>query len=273
MYCLDDIIYILLFFTAIIGASIGSFLNVIIYRLPLKQSIAFPASHCPKCKTPIKFYHNIPILSYLFLKGKCKKCNNKIPVRYLIVEILTMLGFISILVLNNFSFDVVLLRNLIFFCTGIVIVFIDFNHFIIPDVITLPMIFIGLLISWFNNQFIDSLIGAASGFLIFYAISIVYYALKKQEGLGGGDVKYIAGIGAMLGVKGTVFVMFFSSVIALLSYSVFMSYLNKHKTISESNLSNSEKIIPYGIFLAASGILFIIFGEPVSNWYLSFIYR
>ena len=263
--------WFVLTFAGIIGTCIGSFLNVIIYRLPLKQSIVFPASHCPNCNNKIHFYDNIPILSYLILKAKCRNCHAKISFRYCAIEIMTGLTFILIIFNNDYLLDLNLLKHIIFLCTGIIVAFIDGKHFIIPDVITLPLIVIGLVLGYFSGNIIDSLIGAFSGFVAFYAIALMYYFTKKEEGLGGGDIKYITAIGAFLGAIGTLFVMFLSSFIALFAYSLIYKK-NNRKNSNDNSQTSAMPVIPYGVFLAIAGIFYLLFGELFTNWYLSFLY-
>jgi len=258
--------------TAIIGACIGSFLNVVIYRLPLKQSIAFPASHCPFCKNKIKFYDNIPLLSYILLSAKCRHCKHKISFRYFFIELITCLGFVFILINNNYNLNLVILKNVIFLCSGLAIIFIDMKHFIIPDVISIPLIIIGIVISFFIGNFKDSIAGALIGFISFFLIALIYYLMKKEEGLGGGDIKYITAIGAFVGVIGTLFVMFFASIIALFGYFIFLKKTYDKQSSQKQNINQTIPIIPYGIFLGISSILYMFFGDIFTNWYLSLLY-
>jgi len=157
----------------VLGACFGSFLNVVIHRLPLKQSIAFPASHCPECKGKIKPYDNIPVLSYFILQGKCRNCEKEIPSRYLFVEVLTAACFLTLLMTNRYVLDFVLLKNIVFFTTGIAIIYIDFKHYIIPDIISIPLIFLGIAFSFITPDpgWQHSLMGAGLGFGIFLLIS------------------------------------------------------------------------------------------------------
>ena len=261
---------ILVVFSLILGVSFGSFLNVVIYRVPLKQSIVFPASHCPLCKKPLKHYDNIPILSYLVLGGKCRFCRVNISFRYPLVEVITGLAFLLLLILNDYQLDLILLKNLVFFTCGIAVIFIDFSHHIIPDVISLPLVGLGVLFSFFLPATGDSLsswqssvYGAVLGFIIFFIIAWLYQRVKKQDGLGGGDIKYIAGVGAFVGLGGLLFVLFFSSFFALLGY-IFI-YLLNHKRDGIS-----EKGVAFGPFITLAAFLYLLIGESLIDWYMGF---
>ena len=259
--------FLLIILSLVLGASFGSFLNVVIHRLPLKQSIVFPASHCPECGNNIRPYDNIPILSYFILQGKCRHCRTDISIRYLFVEFLTAVCFLVLLILNDYVLDFTLLRNIIFFTTGIAIIFIDFKHYIIPDVISLPLIALGIGFSFITTEpgWQSSLVAASAGFGIFFLIAWLYIKLKNQVGLGGGDVKYMAAIGAFVGISGALFVLFFSSVIALGSYLI-STYIGGNKEALSSD--TEPKILPYGPFLALATFFYILFGDKVIGSYL-----
>lgn len=265
--------YLITLFALVFGAIFGSFLNVIIHRIPLKQSIVFPASHCPHCKNRIKPYDNIPVLSYIILFGKCRNCKTKIPFRYILVELITAISFALLVVSNNFFLDLNLLKNLIFFTTGIAIIFIDIKHFIIPDVISLPLIIVGIIFSFFVNDpgWKSGLSGAVAGFILFYSIAWIYIKLRGEIGLGGGDIKYLTAIGAFVGITGLFFVLFFSSVFALIAY-LFSAWNNSKNLLKDSNKELKQKILPYGPFLAGASFLYILTGNEIINLYLNLIY-
>jgi leader peptidase (prepilin peptidase)/N-methyltransferase len=254
----------LIILSLILGASFGSFLNVVIYRLPRRQSIAFPASHCPVCNTKIKPYDNIPVLSYILLGGKCRNCKAHISLQYPLVELLTACSFVALIILNDYLLDLTLLKNLIFFCGSIAIIFIDFKHFIIPDVISLSLIIVGVIFAFFipEPSWQSSIIGAAVGFTSFYLIAWAFFKIKGQVGLGGGDIKYVTAIGAFIGIIGLGFVVFFSSVIALI-YQILRNIKTKEQT---------PKIIPYGPFLAIAALIYILIGDHIVDWYLNIFY-
>ncbi len=242
------------------GSCIGSFLNVCIYRIPENISIVFPGSSCPSCKTAIPFYLNIPILSYLFLKGKCKFCNNKISARYPLVEALT--GIFALLLFLKFGLIPALLYWFIFISVLITISFIDFDHQIIPDIISLPGIVIFASSFYFFPEMTikDTILGILIGGGSLYAVAFLYSLLKKQEGMGGGDIKLLAMIGAATGMKGVIFTIFTGSLLG----TIFGILLMVHTKIKDTKLK-----IPFGPFLSAGAILYIFYGEQLIQWYMN----
>ena len=172
----------------IFGACIGSFLNVCIYRIPAGDSIVHPGSSCPRCKTLIPLYDNIPVVSYLLLKGKCRNCNAPISFRYPVVEIIS--GLFAVGIFMYFGLTLPALIYYIFISALLVITFIDIDHRIIPDIITLPGIPIFFLSTFLLQEisFIDSLLGIVAGGGSLYLVGIIYYLVKKKEGMGGGDI-------------------------------------------------------------------------------------
>ncbi len=242
------------------GSCIGSFLNVCIYRIPENISIVFPGSSCPSCKTAIPFYLNIPILSYLFLKGKCKFCNNKISARYPLVEALT--GIFALLLFLKFGLIPALLYWFIFISVLITISFIDFDHQIIPDIISLPGIVIFSSSFYFFPEMTikDTILGILIGGGSLYAVAFLYSLLKKQEGMGGGDIKLLAMIGAATGMKGVIFTIFTGSLLG----TIFGILLMVHTKIKDTKLK-----IPFGPFLSAGAILYIFYGEQLIQWYMN----
>ena len=204
---------VLIFFSLLFGLIIGSFLNVCIYRIPLKKSIITPSSGCPKCGNQINFYDNIPLISYMILFGKCRFCKEPIPLRYPIIELITGLLSLSIFIRYGFSFQYIL--YFIFSSSLVVITFIDIDHQIIPDPISLPGILLGFLFSLSGLNAIgwkDSLIGLLLGGGSLYLIAVLFKWLTGKDGMGGGDVKLLAMIGAWLGWKSLSFVVLLSSI-------------------------------------------------------------
>ena len=183
----------------ILGLIVGSFSNVCIYRIPKKESIVFPASHCPKCHSNISPKDNIPILSYILLKGRCRNCKSKISNQYPIVEFLT--GLIYLIISLIYGLSIQTLIYIIFSSALIIIAFIDLNEQIVPDVISLPGIVIGFIISFFVTyiSFINSALGVLVGGGIILIIGLGGSVIYKKEAMGGGDVKLAAMIGAFLG--------------------------------------------------------------------------
>ena len=229
------IIYIFIF---IFGAVIGSFLNVCIYRLPREESIVFPPSHCTSCGSSIKFYHNIPIIGYLTLGGKCADCKEGISFMYPLVEFLAGVAFLGTAICFGLTFHTLFYTAFIF--ALIVITFIDIEHLIIPNVISYPGIIVGLLFNAIITDWVfagkaidylrtnwsdiiviitevpilDSLFGAILGGGILLLIAYSYEKLRGQEGMGMGDIKLLAMIGAFLGIQGVVFTILLSSILS-----------------------------------------------------------
>lgn len=263
--------YILSF---IFGSIIGSFLNVCIYRIPKQESIVYPGSHCTSCDESISFYNNIPILSYLFLNGKCAKCGDKISIQYPFVELLTGLLFLSTVFV--FGLSIQTLFYLIFISSLIAITFIDLEHMIIPNVITYPGIVVGILynailtnwnnagesISEFNlnlsNFFsllneipiLDSIFGVILGGAILLLIATVYKIVKKRDGMGMGDVKLLAMIGAFFGWEGVLFVIFLGSILgSIIGITVIIS-----------KKGDMRYALPFGPFLSIAAVIYIFTG-------------
>ncbi|TES85840.1 MAG: prepilin peptidase, partial [Candidatus Aminicenantes bacterium] len=198
------------------GLAWGSFLNVVIYRLPLRMSLSKPSSSCPHCNQKIKFYDNIPVLSFLLLRGKCRHCKGRISLRYPLVELLTAGSFL--LLYSQYSLSFFFFASCLFACALIALGFIDFYHQILPDEITLPGLLLALIYSLFRTDLNlrQALIGAVAGagFLLF--IYVAYYLLRKQEGLGLGDVTMMLLIGAYLGWRQAFFTLILASFVGAL---------------------------------------------------------
>ncbi len=248
----------LLISSIIFGALIGSFLNVCIFRLPKGESIVWPGSHCPYCKKPIKAYDNIPILSFILLRGKCRECHSPISVQYPLVEGVTALS--SLFLLTTFGPSLSYLVYFIFIVSLIVITVIDLYHQIIPDVISLPGIGIGLLASLIIPQitFLNSLIGILLGGGSLFIVATVYQWLFKREGMGGGDVKLLAMIGAFLGWKSVILTILLSSLIGSITGIIIMVLKGK----------DFKYAIPFGPFLSLGAVIALFYGESLINWYL-----
>ena len=241
------------------GMCIGSFLNVCIYRLPSSMSIIKPSrSFCPQCKSAIKFYDNIPVFSYIWLKGRCRNCKASISLRYPLVELIT--GILAIAILFLFGLTLEGLVYFIFISSLLVITFIDIDHKIIPDIITLPGIPIGLLASFVlpAMTFISSLVGLLVGGGSLLLVAWVYSLITHKEGMGGGDIKLLGMIGAFLGWKGVIFTIFAASLTGTLVGIIVM--LQKGK--------NLKFAIPFGPFLSIGAMSYVFFGEKVLFWYL-----
>jgi leader peptidase (prepilin peptidase)/N-methyltransferase len=244
-------------FIFILGLLFGSFGNVVIYRMPNNKSVIHPRSSCPKCNKMIAWYDNIPVLSWLFLMGKCRQCKVKIPIRYPLVELITGLIFLFLYLHHGLSW--LLLEHLVFAFSLVVCTFIDLDHMILPDEFTLSGIVIGLVgaILIPEREFLPSLLGVLVGGGILWAIGSIYAAIKKIDGIGGGDVKLLAWIGAVLGWQSIPFVILASSLVGSL---VGVIYMIRTK-------SNMQAAIPFGPFLAAAAVLYIFFGRELSHSY------
>ena len=210
-----------LIFLIIIGGLWGSFANVCIVRLPEDKGVVSGRSNCPKCKKKINWYDNIPIISYFILNGKCRKCKKPISFQYVVVELLSIVSFVTIYLIYGFSFTTLLL--IILSLGFIIIFFIDLKHFIIPDVITFPLMALGFIKSFIPNldpifpYYVLSLIGGIFGYGIIWGIIFFYKQVKKKEGMGLGDAKLLAVIGFWFGLDAVPFIIFLSSTIALIS--------------------------------------------------------
>jgi leader peptidase (prepilin peptidase)/N-methyltransferase len=249
------VLYLIAF---IFGSIWGSFSNVCIHRIPDDISVVTGRSHCPSCKTLIKWYDNIPLFSYLFLKAKCRGCSAKINIKYFLVELISAINFVVI-----FYFFGVSLTTLLFFILSIcfvIIFFIDLKHFIIPNELTYPLMIIGLLKSFDPNlnttlfpNLVNSLIGGLFGYIIIWLIIFTYKKLRNKEGMGLGDAKLLSVIGFWFGWASIPFVIFFSSVIALLS--VVPDIIKNKKDLSSQ--------IPFGPYLIIGNLVFLIFNEQI----------
>ena len=246
-------------FVIIMGGLWGSFANVCIYRLPLNRGVALGRSYCIKCKKQINWYDNIPIISYLLIEGKCRKCKKKISFQYPLVELLNILTFVIIYFFYGITFTTILLITLSL--AFLIIFFIDLKHFIIPNNLTYPMMILGFVKSFDPNlnslfpNYVNSLIGGFFGYGIIWLIIFFYKVLRNKEGMGLGDAKLLAVIGFWFGWISVPFILFSSSVVALIS--VMPSLLNKSKKLSSE--------IPFGPFIIVGCILYIIFIEQYKN--------
>jgi leader peptidase (prepilin peptidase)/N-methyltransferase len=238
-----------------LGAVIGSFLNVCIWRIPAEKSIVFPSSHCPKCGTSIRPYDNIPILSWLILRGRCRDCGEAISARYPLVELLT--GLLSLALGWLYGPGLPYLAAFLFTAALVVITFIDLDHQIIPDVISLPGIPVFLLLAVFvmGIGFWDSLLGVLVGGGFLYLIAVGYELLTKREGMGGGDIKLLAMIGAFLGWQSLFFVVFMSSILGALVGVVLIAIHGK----------DMKYAVPFGPFLSIAAVMYLFVGVQLTH--------
>lgn len=241
------------------GILFGSFANVVILRLPQGESIVTPRSRCGKCKSLIPWYHNIPIFSWLILRGKCYKCGEKFSVRYLLVE--AIMGALFALSAYRYGLSWTLLESLIFIFGLVCCSFIDIDHMILPDEFTLSGIVIGLVGSLLNpaRSFLPSLYGVLIGGGFLWSVAYLYYIVRKREGMGGGDIKLIAWIGAVLGWAAVPIVIIGSSLVgALVGVLLVLGQKDAFK-----------KPIPFGPYLVAAALAYMfLHGERLGEWYL-----
>ena len=251
------------FFIFVLGLAVGSFLNVCIYRLPREQSIVKPRSRCPNCKKLIHWYDNIPLLSYIILRGKCRYCKAKVSFQYFMVELLT--GLMFLLFYNHFVFSVISLIYVVFACGLIVATFVDFNFRIIPDEINIGGIILGLIVSliypYLHNTsshllgFYRSFLGIIIGGGIIWITGIIGDFIFKKETMGGGDVKLLAMIGAFLGWKLAILTFFVSPV-----FGAVVGIIIKLRTKSS--------LIAYGPYLSLGAIIVLFWGNNILRWLL-----
>lgn len=242
----------------IFGVIVGSFLNVCICRLPKGESIVSPPSHCPDCSYKIRWFDNIPVISYIFLRGKCRGCGAHISLQYPLVELLN--GVLTLLLFLRFG-PTLAFAALFLFCSALVVItFIDIEHQIIPDEISISGIGVGFVLSFFlkghswQNSLLGILLGGGSLLLVAYA----YQRLTGKEGMGGGDIKLLAMMGAFLGWKAVPFIIFVSSLVGSL---IGVSIMLFHK-------KDTKLAIPFGPYLAFGAVLYIFYGKSLIRWYL-----
>jgi len=276
---------LLSFFTGILGLLIGSFLNVLIYRLPVMMqrewkkecheflelpitedqpetfNLCLPASRCPNCNTGIKGYQNIPVISYIFLKGKCAHCQNKISLRYPFVEALT--GILSATVAFYMGAQIETLYALFLTWTLIALSGIDIDHQLLPDSMTLPVLWLGLFLSVFEifTDPVSSIIGAIAGYLSLWSIYHLFKLLTGKEGMGYGDFKLLALFGAWFGWQYLMIIVLLSSLVGAIIGISMVVILGRDKNIP----------IPFGPYLALAGWIVLVWGEPINQLYLSSI--
>jgi leader peptidase (prepilin peptidase)/N-methyltransferase len=271
-------------FTALLGLIIGSFLNVVIYRLPKmmeqewqqefsdafpnvtitasepRLSLSHPSSHCPHCQHKIRFYHNIPLISWLWLKGRCAYCQTSISARYPLVELLS--GAMCYLIASHFGPTLYTGALLFFTFTLIAITFIDLDTMYIPDSLSLPLLWAGITLSLLHISPVkleDAVIGVLAGYLILRSLYHLFKILTGKEGMGFGDFKLLAALGAWLGWQALISVILLSSIVGII-FGLLQLYAQKQ---------GLDKPFPFGPYLALAGWISIIWGDDWLGWYLS----
>lgn len=250
---------------AVFGACVGSFLNVCIVRIPRGKSVIWPPSHCPSCEHRISWWENIPLVSYIILRGKCRQCGERISIQYFLVELITALLSIAVWWYLH-ELRLYLAYFLLFVSPLIVIAFIDLEHRIIPDIISLPGIITGLVLNMvfagkygYYDAALDSIAGIIIGGGFLFIVATVYEKLKKAEGMGGGDVKLAAMLGAFFGWRASIFMLLVSSVLGSFVGVILILVMKK----------DYKYAIPFGPFLVSAAFLYFFFGERLVRWYLN----
>ncbi|MEI6206245.1 MAG: prepilin peptidase [Desulfuromonadales bacterium] len=247
-------------FSLVFGMVVGSFLNVCICRMPHDESVVSPPSHCPHCSCRISWYDNIPLFSYLLLRGKCRSCGARISLQYPLVELLN--GLLTLLLFLHFGPTPAFAALFLFSSALVVITFIDIEHQIIPDEISLSGIVTGFVLSFFLKEpgWLNSLAGILLGGGSLLLVAYSYHWLTGKEGMGGGDIKLLAMMGAFLGWQAVPFIIFASSLVGSLVGVSMMLFQKK----------DSKLAIPFGPYLAFAALLYIFHGQAFIRWYLNF---
>jgi len=230
-----------------VGAVVGSFLNVLIWRVPRRMSIVRPGSHCPACSTPIRWFDNVPILSWLLLGGRCRSCRGRISVRYPLVE--AAAGLVAVAALLRYGVTVAGLEAAVFAWTSLALGLIDLEHQLLPDVMTLPAIAFGLLCAALGGltTLADAALGALVGALIPTLVIVLYKLVRGIEGMGWGDVKYLAAIGAVFGLHDCLWVLVLAAVLgALVGLALIVAGRGSGRTA-----------LPFGSFLALAALVWL----------------
>jgi len=240
----------------VFGAVVGSFLNVVIHRMPRERSLVKPRSACPDCGQTIRWFDNLPVISWLALRGRCRGCSARISIRYPLVELLA--GAFAVLALWQWGPSLTAVEVAVFAWISLVLGLIDLEHQILPDLLTYPSILLGLTASWFGGYtwWLDSLLGAVVGAALPTMVIVLYRWLRGVEGMGWGDVKYLAAIGSVVGLRGCVGVLVVAATLgAAVGVGLILSGRGSGKTA-----------LPFGTFLALAVILWLYLPESVTSW-------
>ncbi len=253
----NNISELLLLLAALLGLLWGSFLNVVIYRLPRKESIVTGRSYCPSCRNTISFYDNIPVVSYILLRGRCRHCGAQIGFRYPMVEI--VMGIMSWFLFSVYGLSLEYFVQFVFIASMLVLMFVDFYHQLLPDGMTLTGIACGILLSVFreNLVFNDAIIGTLLGAGGLFVVAEIYFRWSKVEGMGFGDVKMLGMIGSFVGWKGVLLTLFLGSLMGS-AIGVFLIVLRG---------GHLKTKLPFGTFLGFGAIVTSVFGTSLIDWY------
>lgn len=258
----DTYLFFVYFLTTVIGLCVGSFLNVVIYRLPIGMSLAKPNSHCPSCKYELRWYDNIPLLSYALLRGKCRKCKTHISFRYSAVELVNTILWVACVFMyweKSIALACIyMLTSSIFIC----IFFIDAEHKIIFDRFHLMLLALGVTSTLLDKDvgWLSHVIGGVAGFVVFLLVSVGFEKLMKKEGLGGGDVKLAGVVGLLLGWERLVLGL----LIATIPAAVILTILSRGK-------SGDDRQFPFAPFLTVGFAISMLFGTQIITGYLSLL--
>ena len=265
-------ISLLAFYAFGLGAIVGSFLNVVIHRYPIEESIVFPPSRCPACRTPIRWYDNIPLVSYAVLLGRCRACRAPISLRYPLVELANALFYLAVFLHVGPTPSFILIAA--FISMTILLIYIDAEIQILPDVIDLPGIVVGIAIGALgvgamyaqlvlSSNAIDAIAGGLLGAAVIVAVMGVYWLVRRIEGMGFGDIKMLAMIGAALGWRAVPGVLLIASVSGAII----------GVPLALRSARGMRMPLPFGVFLGFAALTVLFFGQTVAEWYLAFLLR
>ncbi|HYU33108.1 MAG TPA: prepilin peptidase [Thermoanaerobaculia bacterium] len=248
---------LIVLYAAVFGLIVGSYLNVVVYRLPLGLSTVYPRSRCPGCGSLIRARDNVPVLSFLLLRGRCRNCGTPISWRYPLVEVATGALFVACLLRFGLAPQVVVAT--VFACLMLVLGLIDYDHMILPDRITLPGIVVGLATQLWAPLagLVPAVLGTLIGAGILLSVWGLWLLVRREEGMGLGDVKMLALVGAFLGWQGVVVTLFFGALTGSIAGLALMRW---------GSLDMRSKL-PFGVFLALGGLIALFFGDALVGWY------
>jgi len=243
----------------VVGLIFGSFANVCVHRIPLHISVVFPGSRCPACGHAIAWYDNIPLLSWAMLGGKCRYCKSAISIRYPLLELLMGLSWAALA--WHFGFTPVLLQALLLVSLLWVLTLIDLETGLLPNVLTFPGMAIGLGFAYWFGYFQDAVIGAILGYGVFWLVARLFLVVTGREGMGYGDFKLLAMLGAFMGWQALPFIVFASSFVGAVAGTVLLLVARKEMRTE----------IPFGPYLAAAGMIWFLWGAEILQWYAGLI--
>lgn len=255
---MDPLLFLILA-SGLLGLMFGSFANVCVHRIPLRISIVSPRSRCPSCESPIAWYDNIPLVSWLLLGGKCRRCKTAISVRYPLLELLMGLSWAGLA--WRYGFSPMLLQALLLASLLWILTLIDLETGLLPNVLTFPGIAIGLGFSFWLGYWQDALIGVVLGYGVFWLVARLFLMVTGREGMGYGDFKLLAMLGAFMGWQALPFIVFASSLVGAVVGILFLSLSHK----------DMRTEIPFGPYLAAAGMVWFLWGAGILQWYAGLI--